>query len=192
MLDFDSLLPKSNDIRRDLRLSSIVVNACYMNALYVPITVMLISLLGCNKQDKKSEEFSFRKAEALEVQDTLALQEKASTRIELDNKGVGKRTSLVLHDDIDDKLVQEGKAIFELKCTVCHRVGEKFIGPAPDGITKRRSPEWIMNMILDPQLMVKEDPLARDLFMEFNGVPMTNQGLTEDESRAVLEYFRTL
>jgi hypothetical protein len=47
-------------------------------------------------------------------------------------------------------------------------------------------------MILSPEKMVKEDPLAKDLLIEFNGSPMANQNLTKDEARAVLEYFRTL
>ena len=40
--------------------------------------------------------------------------------------------------------------------------------------------------------MVKNDPDAKALFMEFNGSPMANQSLTEEEARNVLEYFRTL
>ena len=77
-------------------------------------------------------------------------------------------------------------------CLACHRVDKKFIGPAPKGILERRSPEWVMNMILNPEVMVKEDPLAKALLAEFNGAPMANQSLTEEEARAVLEYFRTL
>ena len=57
---------------------------------------------------------------------------------------------------------------------------------------ERRSPEWVMNMILDPEKMIKEDPLARELLIEFNGSPMANQNLSEEDARAVLEYFRTL
>jgi hypothetical protein len=48
-----------------------------------------------------------------------------------------------------------------------------------------------MNMILDPEKMVKEDQLAKDLFMEFNGAPMSNQSLSQDDARAILEYLRT-
>ena len=40
--------------------------------------------------------------------------------------------------------------------------------------------------------MLEKDPLAKDLLKEFNGTPMINQGLTEKDARAVLEYFRTL
>jgi hypothetical protein len=71
-------------------------------------------------------------------------------------------------------------------------VDKKFIGPAPNGILERRSPEWVMNMILNPEKMVKEDPLAKDLLEEYNGSPMVSQNVTRDEARAILEYFRTL
>ena len=49
-----------------------------------------------------------------------------------------------------------------------------------------------MNMILNPDVMVQEDPIAKKLLMENNGSPMANQNLTNEEARAVLEYFRTL
>ena len=45
---------------------------------------------------------------------------------------------------------------------------------------------------LNPDEMVQKDPLAKALLMEFNGSPMANQNLTEEEARSVLEYFRTL
>ena len=48
-----------------------------------------------------------------------------------------------------------------------------------------------MNMILNPDVMVKENANARQLLMEYTA-PMANQNLTEEEARAVLEYFRTL
>jgi hypothetical protein len=77
-------------------------------------------------------------------------------------------------------------------CTACHKPEKNFIGPAPKGVLDRRTPEWIMNMILNPEQMVKEDATARQLLIEFNGAPMANQNLTKDEARQVLEYFRTL
>ena len=47
-------------------------------------------------------------------------------------------------------------------------------------------------MILNPEKMIQNDPLAKELLTEFNGAPMANQNLTMEEARAVLEYFRTL
>ncbi len=90
---------------------------------------------------------------------------------------------------IDKNLSEKGKNIFDQKCILCHRLDEKLVGPPLNRITKNRKPEWIMNMILKPDKMIIEDDIARKLFEEYKA-PMTNQFLSEDEARALLEYFR--
>ena len=49
-----------------------------------------------------------------------------------------------------------------------------------------------MNMILNPERMLAEDPLAKKVMVENNMAVMANQNLTEEEARAILEYFRSL
>ncbi|TYA55920.1 c-type cytochrome [Formosa maritima] len=161
------------------------------------ITVLFVSLLiSCGgKEEKKEETFSYQKKESTEKKETPkaeATTAPASARIDLTNKGVGPITSLVLPAEIDQTMAAQGADIFKKMCTACHRDGKKFIGPAPNGVLERRTPEWVMNMILNPEEMVQKDPLAKDLLIEFNGSPMANQNLTEEEARAVVEYFRTL
>jgi mono/diheme cytochrome c family protein len=108
------------------------------------------------------------------------------------DKGVGPIETLVLPSTIDDELANKGSEIFVAKCTACHKPDKKYIGPAPLGVLERRTPEWVMNMILNPDKMIVENEAAKQLLMEYNGSPMANQNLTEDEARAILEYFRTL
>lgn len=110
----------------------------------------------------------------------------------MQDKGIGPVTSVTLGAEVDAAMAAKGKEIYEKMCTACHKPTEKFIGPAQKGVLERRSPEWIMNMILNPTEMVQKDPIAKDLLKEFNGSPMANQNLTEEDARAVLEYFRTL
>jgi len=107
----------------------------------------------------------------------------------LSDKGIGEITEIIL-DDIDPNLVKLGEEQFVTKCSACHKINKRFIGPALKGVTQRRSPEWIMNMILDPEKMVSENPAAKKLLAEYLA-PMANQNLTKDEARAILEYFRT-
>ena len=87
---------------------------------------------------------------------------------------------------------KNGKKLFKSNCGACHKLDKRFIGPSPVGIMERRAPEWIMNMILDPSLMTAEDRCAKDLLIEFNGAAMANQNLTVEQTRSILEYFRTL
>lgn len=124
--------------------------------------------------------------------ESSASQVPASERITLDNKGVGPIKNVDLNPTIDQEMVERGKALFSTNCSACHKIDKRFIGPSPKGIMKRRSPEWIMNMILDPQLMVEQDRCAKDLLVEFNGAAMANQNMTEAQARDILEYFRTL
>jgi len=105
------------------------------------------------------------------------------------NMGIGPIKSMEL-GEIDEAMVTEGKAIFKLKCSACHKISKRVVGPALADITKRRSPEWIMNMILNPEEMVEKDPIAKKLLAEYLA-PMANQSLTEKEARLILEYFRT-
>ena len=159
------------------------------------ILLFSVLLVSCGvKEEKKKEGFSVkRKATTEKAAETPAATEtKASERVDLTNKGIGPVTSLTLNDAVDDAMAAKGKEVYDQMCLACHRIGKKFIGPAPNNILERRTPEWVMNMILNPDQMVKEDPLAKELLMEFNGSPMANQGLTEEQARAVLEYFRTL
>jgi len=104
--------------------------------------------------------------------------------------GVGPASGVSL-GAINQGWVTEGEALFKSKCSSCHKPTRKYVGPAPRGVLSRRNPEWIMNMILDPEKMVKEDPVAKELLTRYLA-PMANQSLTEDEARKILEYFRTL
>ena len=92
--------------------------------------------------------------------------------------------------DVDPKLAEQGKGVFEVKCTACHKIGERYVGPALDSVLIRRSPTFVMNMILNPNEMVERHPVAQKLLGEYMTL-MANQSLTTEEARAVLEYLRT-
>jgi mono/diheme cytochrome c family protein len=162
-------------------------------SLAIIFSLLLMSCGG--KEEKKKEGFSVDRAKATEKPADPAPvidASPASARVDLISKGVGPITEVTLDPEIDMILAKKGEEVYNQMCLACHRVGKKFIGPAPNGILERRSPEWVMNMILNPEGMVKEDALAKELLQEFNGAPMANQGLTEEQARSVLEFFRTL
>lgn len=100
--------------------------------------------------------------------------------------------SLDLPEEIDQELAATGEAKFNQICIACHQVEKRMIGPAMAGVMERRSPEWVMNMMLNPDGMLKEDPIAKALLKEYNNMIMTNQNLSEEDARALLEYLRTL
>jgi len=106
----------------------------------------------------------------------------------LGDKGIGPITSISL-GAIDPEKVTKGLQIFQTKCFVCHKLDEKLVGPALRGVTKRRSPEWILNQMLNPTEMATKDPIAKDLVATLH-TQMTPQGLSEEEAKSVLDYLR--
>lgn len=151
-----------------------------MKIKFIIPCALAIVMASCGGEAKKE-------TPAAKQQDSKVETEKVDP---MTNKGVGPITSVTL-GEIDNALVTEGETIFKAKCTACHKISKKFVGPALKGITERRTPEWIMNMALNPEEMVAKDPIAMQLLVEYNGAPMANQNLTEEEARALLEYFRT-
>ena len=104
------------------------------------------------------------------------------------SKGVGPVKEVVL-GDLDPALADKGAEVFKANCTACHKIEAKKIGPALIGVTNRREPEWIMNMILNPENMIQQDDTAKALIAKYIA-PMANQHLTQDQARMVLEFFR--
>jgi len=157
--------------------------------------IAILTLISCGgKEEKKNDSIQIgQKPAATETpKEEPASTEKPSEMVDLTNKGIGPIKNVELSPEIDQAMAAKGMEVYKTKCMACHKPDKKFIGPAPTGILKRRTPEWIMNMILNPEEMTQKDPLAHELLKEFNGSPMANQGLTEEEARQVLEYFRTL
>lgn len=154
-------------------------------------TTLFFASCGGNETAKTSETVASKeevKEVVVEKVEEVAEEAAAINTSEL-SKGVGPITSIEL-GDIDDALVEKGKEIYKANCTACHKMKKRFVGPPLDGVIARRSPEWIMNMILNPEEMVEKDETAKALLMEYSA-PMANQSLTEEEARAILEFFRT-
>ena len=147
--------------------------------LVVAMAFMLFSC-GGSEDTKATGETTNSEPEKEEVYDPMK------------DLGVGPITKVELGEEIDLKMAKTGEEVFTKMCTACHKVDKKFIGPAPKGIMEKRSPEWIMNMILNPEKMIKENEAAKKLLIEYNMAPMANQNLTEEQARAILEYYRTL
>jgi len=106
-----------------------------------------------------------------------------------DSKGVGKFTDVKL-TAIDPAMADKGMVVFNAKCGACHKVtDQKIVGPGLLGVTKRRTPEWIMNQITNPVEMEAKDPVGQALLAK-HLTQMTFQNVTDEETRQILEYFR--
>lgn len=156
-----------------------------MKKVILSVFVLSLSLLvSCGDKSKKDNP----EKETLKEE---VVKEEVAEIDPMQNKGIGPVKSVTLAAEVDQEMAKKGKEVYDQMCAACHKTEKRFIGPAPKDILERRTPEWVMNMILNPDVMVKEDPIAKKLLAEYLS-PMSNQNLTEDQARAILEYFRTL
>ena len=72
-------------------------------------------------------------------------------------------------------------------CAACHQFGSKLVGPDLVGVGDRRTPPWIARMIARPEIMIKDDPVARKLYGEMM-TPMANQGVAEADLLPLIAY----
>ncbi|MBT8205805.1 MAG: cytochrome c [Eudoraea sp.] len=152
------------------------------------ITLAALVMACGDKKEEKKDSFEINRSKTAVKKETAS----EGVPVDLDNKGIGPIKEVKFSDEIDEELAAQGKATFEMICVACHQINQRMIGPAMAGVYERRSPEWVMNMILNPDGMLREDPIAQALLKEYNNMIMNNQNLSEDEARALAEYLRTL
>lgn len=122
----------------------------------------------------------------------------AQTVLEMDPE-VRERVRPVSTDSLkrtrDDYRIENrpGEALYLKACSFCHTIGngDRF-GPDLKGVTARRDRDWLVRMLMDPDLMRKEkDPIALDLAARYPGVTMPYLGLSEADAEDVISYIST-
>lgn len=107
-----------------------------------------------------------------------------------EGKGVGEVKEVELTTPLDQNRIERGKAVYEMKCQACHRLdNQRVVGPGWQGITTKRKPEWIMNMITNVDMMLAQDPEAQKLLEECL-TRMPNQNVSVGDARDILEFMR--
>lgn len=111
-------------------------------------------------------------------------------KAEKSHKGIGEVKHVDLTDPLDEQMTKVGKMIYDLKCSACHKLtDQRVVGPGWSGVTNRRSPEWILNMITNVDMMLEADPQAQALLEECL-VRMPNQNVSVTDARGILEFMR--
>ena len=104
-------------------------------------------------------------------------------------KGIGEIKEVTLNDPLNEEMIARGQTIYDLKCSACHKLtSQRVVGPGFAGVTKRRKPEWILNMITNTEAMLDKDPQAQALLEECL-TRMPNQNVAIQDARDVLEFF---
>ena len=148
-------------------------------------------MVSCGEKKKEEKKDGFEMTRTKTEEKTVEAKSEG-VPVDMDNEGVGPFKDITFDSEIDTELAAAGEAKFNAICTACHMAEQRMIGPALKGVYERRNPAWVMNMIIGPDKMLKEDPIAKALYEEYNKAIMLNQNLSEEDTRAVAEYLRTL
>jgi len=97
---------------------------------------------------------------------------------------------------VDAALAAKGKVLFGnappgKTCATCHAFDKKIIGPPLGPVAKQRAAAWILAQIQHPDVMTANDPVSKALLAEYKAQMLVPGGVTEDESKALLEYVKS-
>lgn len=86
----------------------------------------------------------------------------------------------------------EGAALFKQKCTSCHALNQKVVGPALKGILERRDEAWLIKWIKNSQAVIASgDAYAVKLYNEYNQSAMTAfPELSDNDVKSILAYVK--
>lgn len=89
-----------------------------------------------------------------------------------------------------DEAIAAGKTVFNANCKTCHKLDQKYIGPALRGVTDRNNAGWVKKWILNSQEVISSgDAYAVALFKEYNNSVMPSYTfLSDDDLNGLLAY----
>ena len=144
--------------------------------------LIVLLIVGCGGEGGESETKS--------IEEQKASNPNGLTDFEMVN-GIGPIKQKLQLAPVNPVKVKMGEEIFNLKCAPCHKVDERFIGPSQRYTADRRTPEYIINMILNPDEMTKKHPTGQKMLAEYLS-PMTNMNLKMEDANLVLDYLRAI
>ncbi|MBW7886846.1 MAG: cytochrome c [Bacteroidetes bacterium] len=145
-----------------------------LSAAFMSLSILMLA--GCGDSSNK-------KSTAKTSEPELSAWEKEN--------GFGPVKEKVVLGAIDKKMAAKGEKIFESKCASCHKLDERYVGPAQRNVLERVTPEFFMNMVLNPDENIDKHPHAKQMLAVYLQ-RMTNQNVNLQDARELLEYFRVL
>ncbi|MFA7444737.1 MAG: c-type cytochrome [Flavobacteriaceae bacterium] len=145
------------------------------------LAAVALLIMACGKKENSGADFSKSQEETTTTTSTSDYDP---------NRGLGKYENMELPATLDHQMADLGEKAAGTKCLSCHKLNsERLVGPGWGGVTERRTPEWIMNFITNPDPMIDQDPELQAQ-LEICLVRMPNQSVSDDEARQILEYMR--
>ncbi len=152
------------------------------NTTLILMTALLVGACNSGNSDQTN-------TDTTEGQEALQQAIKEGETKEVHGLQVSEADIKLTHP-LDQAMVAAGQVIYDTKCSACHKLtDERLVGPGWKGVTQKRQPAWIINMITNVDMMLEKDPEAQKL-LEQCLVRMPNQNVTQEDARQLLEFMR--
>lgn len=149
---------------------------CVAGIAVITAMISVVALVGCSSKPETDAERQAR------------WQQGQFSSWELEH-GIGPIVSSIELSLVEPTKVEQGKELFITKCATCHYLDDRKTGPPLREITKKRSPEYVLNQILNPDQMGKLHPDGKKMVAMYAQY-MTIQGITHDDALALLDFLR--
>jgi len=84
-----------------------------------------------------------------------------------------------------------GEDLFRSRCTACHTIGGgDRLGPDLQGVVESRDRAWLVRFLKEPEVMLKEDPLAQALLVKYKNVAMPNLRLSDVGIESLIKFLQ--
>ncbi len=99
---------------------------------------------------------------------------------------------LFLYASLPLQAQTDGENLFKATCATCHTIGKgRLVGPDLKGVNDLREQDWLIRFIRSSQKLIKEnDPVAVEIFKEYNKIPMPDHNFTNNEILSILDYIQ--
>jgi hypothetical protein len=103
--------------------------------------------------------------------------------------GIGPVTDRLDIGGIDLERAQRGADFFDSRCASCHRMENRFVGPPLGSSAEKRSNEFLVNFILNPEEMTNRHPVGQALLQEYLTI-MPYQNVSMDQAIEIVDFLR--
>lgn len=145
------------------------------------VIIVAMVLVACGGNQQREQQGTGQQASGSQAESGL-------TEFQMEN-GIGPVTEKVTLGPLQEEMAEKGEQIFKTKCSACHKMKERYVGPPLGNIFNNRTPEYVMNMMLNPAEMLDKHPEAKKMLAEYM-TPMTFQNVSREDARAIVEYLR--
>ena len=141
------------------------------NVLLLAFAILALAVSACGNSDSQGD------------------AEESVFEVKKEKAVYGKVQHVDVGPGVDATMAAAGLEVFDVKCSACHKYDERYVGPPLGDVTDKRTPEYVMNMILDTETMIDNDDTVKCLLQEYL-MRMPNQSVDEKDARNVLEHLR--